>query len=135
MPVIGVFKAIAFPVHIQAFCPVQDRFPADAAETVPASEEISDHRGFKIIALISGSVRQQFQNRGIMLSIRQRKISVDGCVQIRFSVSSAFSFLSLMIPWGGHFRVYALFLIILTIETGVPRFHCFLHPSNSKPYL
>ena len=25
--------------------------------------------------------------------------------------------------------------IILTIETGVPRFHCFLHPSNSKPYL
>ena len=32
-------------------------------------------------------------------------------------------------------KVYALFFTILTIDTGVPRFHCFLHPSNSKPYL
>ena len=33
------------------------------------------------------------------------------------------------------FQGNSLFFIILTIETGVPRFHSFLHPSNSKPYL
>ena len=33
------------------------------------------------------------------------------------------------------YRVYSLFNIILTAGTGMPRFSCFLHPSNSKPYL
>jgi hypothetical protein len=32
-------------------------------------------------------------------------------------------------------QVYSLFFTIPTIETSVPKFHCFLHPSNSKPYL